>query len=62
MNYTWLLRMVRWVRRPPSPTQVKLVMGVIALCLALVAIEHFVGWPDWLTLQNGGRAHRMPRF
>ncbi len=28
--------------------------AVIALCLALVGIERFLGWPDWLTV-NGRR-------
>lgn len=62
MNYTWFLRMAKWARNPPSPKMVKLVLGVIALGLLLFAIEYFLGWPDWLTLENGGRAHRMPRF
>lgn len=62
MNYTWFLRMAKWVRNPPSEARVKLVLGVIVICLLLVGIEHFWGWPDWLTLTNGGRAHRIPRF
>ena len=62
MNYTWLLRMAKWARNPPSEARVKLIIGVILICLALVGIEYFVGWPDWLTLENGGRAHRTPRF
>ena len=55
MNLTWLLRMARWARHPPSEARVKLVLGVIAACLVLVAIERFVGWPEVLTLQGGGR-------
>jgi len=33
------------------------VLGVIALCLALLAVERFVGWPEWLTVDGtpGGR-------
>tara|TARA_R110002124_G_scaffold101091_1_gene248498 strand:- start:51 stop:239 length:189 start_codon:yes stop_codon:yes gene_type:complete len=62
MNYFWLLRMARWVRRPPSATQVKIVLGVIVLALILVGIERFVGWPDWLTLPGGARPQRIPRF
>lgn len=62
MNYTWFLRMAKWARNPPSEARVKLVLGVIVICLLLVGIEHFFGWPDWLTLNNGGRAHRTPRF
>ena len=55
MNLTWLLRMARWARHPPSEARVKLGLGVIAACLVLVAIERFVGWPEVLTLQGGGR-------
>jgi hypothetical protein len=62
MNYTWFLRMARWARNPPSPKMVKLVLAVIALCLVLFGVEYFLGWPDWLTLENGARAHRAPRF
>ncbi|MDZ4135686.1 MAG: hypothetical protein U1D06_08840 [Paracoccaceae bacterium] len=58
MNLTWLLRMSRWARHPPGWRRVRLVVGVIALCLGLVAIERFVGWPDWLTVNGGGRMIR----
>jgi hypothetical protein len=46
----WLLRMRRWAQNPPSASRVKLVLGVGAVCLVLAGIEHFIGWPDWLTL------------
>ncbi|CUH53544.1 hypothetical protein [Shimia marina] len=49
MNFRHLIRMSRWARNPPSETRVKLVFGVILACLALVAIERFIGWPDALT-------------
>ena len=49
MNPRWLLRMARWARNPPSEGRVKFVFAIIAICLALVAIEYFFGWPDWLT-------------
>jgi hypothetical protein len=48
----WLLRAKRWVQNPPSEGRVKLVLGVVALCLLLVAIERFVGWPDWMTVDG----------
>lgn len=52
----WLVRMARWARHPPSARRVLLVAGVIAACLALVAVERWVGWPDWLTVSGtGGR-------
>ncbi|MFT7058569.1 MAG: hypothetical protein ACJASV_001070 [Pseudorhodobacter sp.] len=62
MNFRLLLRMARWARKPPSEGHVKLVLGVVAFCLLLFGIEYFFGWPDWLTLDGGGHAHRTPRF
>ncbi|PRX35032.1 hypothetical protein SAMN05216257_102493 [Meinhardsimonia xiamenensis] len=44
-----LLRMALWARNPPSESRVKFVLAVIAVCLALFALERFFGWPDWLT-------------
>ena len=49
MNLVWLLRMKRWVQNPPSRNRIILVCTVIAICLALVAIERTIGWPDALT-------------
>ncbi|PIE13783.1 MAG: hypothetical protein CSA70_03440 [Rhodobacterales bacterium] len=53
MNPLHFLRMARWARHPPSAWRVRLVLGVVAVCLLLVAIERFVGVPDWLTLDPG---------
>ncbi|AHM05176.1 hypothetical protein roselon_02882 [Roseibacterium elongatum DSM 19469] len=52
MPFDWLLRAVGWVRNPPSAKMVKLVLAVIAVALALGAVERFLGWPDWLTVDN----------
>ncbi|MGO4907883.1 hypothetical protein ACEN2J_06060 [Pseudorhodobacter sp. W20_MBD10_FR17] len=52
MNYIWLLRAARWARNPPSSARVKLVLGVILACLILVGVEHFWGWPDFLTVNR----------
>lgn len=49
---TWLLRAKRWAQNPPSEGRVKLVFGVVALCLVLVGIEFLVGWPDWMTVDS----------
>ncbi|MGL4236046.1 hypothetical protein [Tabrizicola sp.] len=55
MNYLhWLVRAKRWVQNPPSEGRVKLVFGVIAICLVIVGIEYFFGWPDWLTVDRRG--------
>ena len=47
-----LERMAKWARHPPSAKRVRLVLGVIALCLILVAIERWIGWPEALTVQK----------
>lgn len=52
MNPIWFLRMKRWVQNPPSAGRVKLVLGVAAACLVLVAIERLFGWPDALTVDG----------
>jgi hypothetical protein len=48
----WLLRASRWARNPPSEGRVKLVFGVIAICLLIVGHEWTFGWPDWLTVNR----------
>jgi hypothetical protein len=45
----WLMRAKRWAQNPPSARRVVLVLGVIALCLAVAGAEALFGWPDWLT-------------
>lgn len=52
MNTTWLMRMARWVRHPPSPQRVKLVLAVVALCFVLYGVELFFGWPDTLSVER----------
>lgn len=56
----WFVRMARWVRNPPSWGLVKLVLAVVALCLALYAVDRIWGWPDALTPDRvpGGRVVR----
>jgi hypothetical protein len=45
----WLVRAKRWAQNPPSEGRVKLVLGVIAICLLIVGVEWMFGWPEWLT-------------
>ena len=52
MKPIWFVRMARWARNPPSKGRVKLVVGVVVICLALVAIERFVGWPEALKVDR----------
>jgi hypothetical protein len=53
VNYlNWLVRAKRWAQKPASEGRVKLVFGVVAICLVIVGIEYFIGWPDWMTLDR----------
>lgn len=45
----WLVRMARWVRNPPGPRKLGLVLAVVAICLAIYAVERGIGWPDALS-------------
>lgn len=55
MNYLlWLSRAKRWAQNPPSWGRVKLVLGVVAICLLIAGIEYFGLWPDWMTLDRRG--------
>lgn len=51
----WLLRAKRWAQHPPSPKKVAVILGVLAVCLLLAGIDHFWGWPEWLTVNGTGR-------
>lgn len=51
MGINWLLRAVQWVRNPPSPTMVKFVLAIFVVALGLYAIERYLGWPDFLTVE-----------
>ncbi|MBU2958844.1 hypothetical protein Q4511_13920 [Paracoccus sp. 1_MG-2023] len=58
-NMIWLIRAARWARRPPSAKMVKLVFGIIAAGLLLLALEKMGLWPDWATMDT--RRPRVPR-
>ncbi|MFT6076413.1 MAG: hypothetical protein ACJAVT_002649 [Yoonia sp.] len=49
MNQRWLLMTKRWAQYPPSAGRVKFVAAIIAVCIALYAIETLRDWPEWLT-------------
>lgn len=49
MNQRWLLMAKRWAQNPPSPTKIKFVAAIIAVCLLLFGVEQLWGWPEWLT-------------
>ncbi|KAA9008893.1 hypothetical protein [Histidinibacterium aquaticum] len=51
MHYMrWLWRAKRWAQNPPSTRQVVLILSLVAGLCALAAVERWVGWPDWATL------------
>ena len=56
MNWLSLLRMARCARNPPSAARVRLVLAILAICLFVFAIETWIGWPDWMSLE----AERVP--
>lgn len=51
----WLMKAKRWAQNPPSASRVKFVFGIIAVVLCVAAVERWVGWPDWATLEPAGR-------
>lgn len=52
MNQRWLFRMAKWAKHPPSKGRVQFVLAILAACLALAAVEHFIGLPDALKLDS----------
>jgi hypothetical protein len=52
MNFNMFLKMARWARNPPSEDRVKLYAAILIATLALFAVEYFVGWPDWMQVNN----------
>jgi hypothetical protein len=47
-----LIRMAQWFRHPPSPSRIRLILLVLALSAAIVLIERYVGWPDWMSTER----------
>ncbi len=52
MNPRILVRMARWARNPPSEKRVIFGLAVIAAAFALFAIERWIGWPEWLQVDQ----------
>lgn len=48
MNPRWLLMAKRWAQNPPSMGRVKLVVGIIVVCLLVVGAEKLGVTPDWM--------------
>jgi len=47
-----LLRMKRLAQSPSALSKVWIVLAVVALCLAVFAIERWFGWPEWLVTER----------
>lgn len=47
MNPIQLLRMRRWLRRPPSLGRVTLIVAAIVAALVIWGIDQAGLWPDW---------------
>ncbi|MDG0984571.1 MAG: hypothetical protein P8N80_03810 [Planktomarina sp.] len=52
MNPRFFLKMAQIARRPPSKKMVLIWIVVATIALLLFAIERWVGWPDWLTVNS----------
>lgn len=51
-NLIWLIRASRWARNPPKAGRVALVLGIIAVALAIAGLQHFGWWPDWAVMER----------
>lgn len=51
----FLMRMLLWLRHPPSREQRIMIAVICGIGLSFALIEWVFGWPDWLT------AERVPR-
>ncbi len=52
MNPRWLLKASLWARNPPSMKKVIFVVSIIGICATVFVVERYIGWPDWLTVDN----------
>ena len=56
----WLLKAKKWQARPPSAQRVRLVLALIAVGVAIAAVERWIGWPAWATLEPAGPRSGRP--
>jgi hypothetical protein len=48
----FLMRMLLWLRNPPSRNQRIAIAAVCGIGIAFAMVEWLVGWPDWLTAER----------
>lgn len=53
-----LLRLVQWLRHPPSRGFVRILVAVVVASLLILGLERLFGWPEWLTVNRGPRVMR----
>ncbi len=52
MNPLWMLRLSRWARHLPSGKRVWLILGVVAITLAIAGVERLAGGSE--RIERGG--------
>ncbi|MGV6848262.1 MAG: hypothetical protein ACWA5A_07785 [Marinibacterium sp.] len=52
MNPIQLLRLRRWLRHPPPRRRVLLILGVVAVCIGVWALDRAGFWPDWASAER----------
>jgi hypothetical protein len=52
------IRLVQWLRQPPSRAHVVTMLVVLGAAVAIVTIERVFGWPAWLTVDPAPRVIR----
>ncbi|WP_297620327.1 hypothetical protein [uncultured Roseicyclus sp.] len=53
------MRMLLWVRHPPSRNQQIAIALICGIGIAFAAVEYLAGWPDWLTAERVPRGPRI---
>jgi hypothetical protein len=47
----YLVRMAYWARHPPSKQFLVAAAIAVGAALAIGLFEHYLGWPEWLTVE-----------
>jgi hypothetical protein len=60
VNITWLMRMAKWARRPPSMLHVKIAAVAFLAAIVIVVVDKLGYWPDWAKLNPRGLRNWKP--
>ncbi|WP_284265749.1 hypothetical protein [Roseicyclus amphidinii] len=55
----FLMRMLLWLRHPPSRNQRIAIAVICGIGIGFAAVEWLVGWPEWLTPERVLRGPRL---